>query len=207
MFPWFISPREAARFSIEAQRLIAFQFFSFAFSPTRPKRRRKGLSSDQGAPNKAAASISGQAMSIMPSVDAAVPGFGRQAEHETVTGTKQQFKEKAPDQGTSGQEETSLSGQTKSIMPSLDAVAPIGEGQQPKHKIAAATKQQAHEQAQAPLSGQTNSIMPSVDAAVATSEVNQQGETQTNYGTRNTHLGKKDTGTRKRKGKSNKQKE
>jgi hypothetical protein len=39
MFPWFISPWEAARVSLEAQRLLAFPFLGFTLGQGR---RRKG---------------------------------------------------------------------------------------------------------------------------------------------------------------------
>jgi hypothetical protein len=39
MFPWFISPWEAARVSLEAQRLLAFPFLGFTLDQGR---RRKG---------------------------------------------------------------------------------------------------------------------------------------------------------------------
>jgi hypothetical protein len=41
MVSWFISPWEAARFSMEAQRLIALQFFGFAFPQAQPKKQSR----------------------------------------------------------------------------------------------------------------------------------------------------------------------
>jgi|SRR3954447_97766 len=51
MVSWFISPWEAARFSMEAQRLIALQFFDFALPQAQPKEepREEGSPPDQKA--------------------------------------------------------------------------------------------------------------------------------------------------------------
>jgi hypothetical protein len=49
MVSWFISPWEVARFSMEAQRLIALQFFGFAFPQAQPKKQsREERASGQG---------------------------------------------------------------------------------------------------------------------------------------------------------------
>jgi hypothetical protein len=45
MSSWFISPWEAVRFSLEAQRLIALQFFPFA--PRQEQRRQEVASDDK----------------------------------------------------------------------------------------------------------------------------------------------------------------
>jgi hypothetical protein len=37
MISWFISPWEAARLSLEAQRIMAFHFFRFAFGQEQPR--------------------------------------------------------------------------------------------------------------------------------------------------------------------------
>jgi hypothetical protein len=41
MVSWFMSPWEAARISMEAQRSIALQFLGFAFSNPLPKEQRR----------------------------------------------------------------------------------------------------------------------------------------------------------------------
>jgi hypothetical protein len=40
MFPWFISPWEAARVSLEAQRLLAFPFLGFTLGQGRRRKSR-----------------------------------------------------------------------------------------------------------------------------------------------------------------------
>jgi hypothetical protein len=47
MSSWFISPWEAARFSLEAQRLIALQFFPFA--PRKEQPQQEEASGDKRA--------------------------------------------------------------------------------------------------------------------------------------------------------------
>jgi hypothetical protein len=49
MFPWFISPWDVARLSLEAQRAMAFHFLSFA--PGQGQRRQEVLSDAGKAPS------------------------------------------------------------------------------------------------------------------------------------------------------------
>jgi hypothetical protein len=65
MVSWFISPWEAARFSMEAQRLIALQFFGFAFPKTQP--------GAEGASGEKTASVPRQASTIASSGDVLTP--------------------------------------------------------------------------------------------------------------------------------------
>ena len=72
MVSWFISPWEAARFSMEAQRLIALQFFGLAF----PKARPKEQGPEERASGEEKASVPRQALSMGSSGHAVMPSKG-----------------------------------------------------------------------------------------------------------------------------------
>ena len=68
MVSWFISPWEAARFSMEAQRLIALQLFGFAFpkgqSNEQPREERlSGEEEEASVPRRAPTVASSERLS------------------------------------------------------------------------------------------------------------------------------------------------
>jgi hypothetical protein len=63
MFPWFISPWEAARISLEAQCLLAFPFFGFISGQ---ERRKKSASAGARRANQTAAGSLDSQMSAGP---------------------------------------------------------------------------------------------------------------------------------------------
>jgi hypothetical protein len=65
MSPWFISPWEAVRVSLEAQRLIVLQFFPFA--PRQEQRRQEAALSDDKSAFVTAQNIGSSAHVAIPS--------------------------------------------------------------------------------------------------------------------------------------------
>jgi hypothetical protein len=68
MVSWFISPWEAARFSMEAQRLIALQLFGLAFP--------KGQSNEQPREERGSGEVPRRASTIASSEDVSAPLTG-----------------------------------------------------------------------------------------------------------------------------------
>jgi hypothetical protein len=73
MVSWFMSPWEAARFTMEAQRLVALQFFGFAF----PKQSR-----EEHAFAEQRAAVAGRAPSIAPAEERLPPPKGMEPAHK-----------------------------------------------------------------------------------------------------------------------------
>jgi hypothetical protein len=77
MVSWFISPWEAARFSMEAQRLIALQFFGFAFPKAQPNKQ----SCEERSSGEENATVPRQAPTIAFAEDVVTPSKGIRPAH------------------------------------------------------------------------------------------------------------------------------
>jgi hypothetical protein len=93
MVSWFILPWEAARFSMEAQRLIALQFFGFAFPKAQPNKQ----SCEERSSGEENATVPRQAPTTAFAEDVVTPSKGiRPAQKRTVAArSNRQIRKKA----------------------------------------------------------------------------------------------------------------
>jgi hypothetical protein len=94
MISWFISPWEAARFSMEAQRLVALQLFGFAFPKAQHQEqpREERGTDEEKAPVPLRASTTASSEDVLPRSKGVEPVQRR----NVAARSKRQMTKKAP---------------------------------------------------------------------------------------------------------------